>query len=158
MKEETKNKENTPEQEEADQPRSFKIDLPDVEDIPGQEDIYPEGIGAVGSDITIASDDEEGVGLFDAAQAVTDNAFDDTDTDDYLTPAQKDALEQTGNEEDRDLRSAAVNNTDDDGTLLNEKNEEDDLDIPGAGLDDEDENIGEEDEENNDYSLPDDEL
>ena len=37
--------------------------------------------------------------------------------------------------------------------LDQEKNEESDLDIPGAELDDKDEAIGEEDEENNYYSL-----
>lgn len=58
-------------------------------------------------------------------------------------------------EDDRDLRAAEVNSTDDDGTPLNEKNEEGDLDIPGASLDDDDEQVGEEDEENNAYSTPD---
>jgi hypothetical protein len=37
--------------------------------------------------------------------------------------------------------------------LDQEKNEESDLDIPGADLDDKDEVVGEEDEENNYYSL-----
>lgn len=37
----------------------------------------------------------------------------------------------------------------------NRKNEEDDLDIPGSEIDDEQEEIGSEDEENNFYSLSD---
>ena len=134
--------------------RSFTIDLPDVDYIPGQSAAAPAAMGAVGSDITIASGDEEGDGLFDDGEEITDSgdAFDDND--EMLTPVQQEALEQTGTEEDRDLRAAEVDSTDDDGTPLNEKNEEDDLDIPGASLDDEDEQIGEEDEENNEYSTP----
>ena len=60
--------------------------------------------------------------------------------------------------DDENLREAALDSTDEDGTPLNEgsfdKNvSANDLDIPGADLDDDDEKIGEEDEENNDYSL-----
>ncbi|MDE3250002.1 MAG: hypothetical protein KGO82_15165 [Bacteroidota bacterium] len=59
--------------------------------------------------------------------------------------------------EDRD--KLALDETDDDGELLEEESIPDlggeDLDIPGAELDDENEDIGEEDEENNSYSLPD---
>ena len=60
--------------------------------------------------------------------------------------------------DDENLREAALDNTDDDGTPLNEGSfkmniSASDLDIPGENLDDADENIGEEDEENNDYSL-----
>lgn len=39
------------------------------------------------------------------------------------------------------------------GSIPDEFNEEDDLDVPGSELDDEEEKIGEEDEENNYYSL-----
>ena len=56
-----------------------------------------------------------------------------------------------------ELREAVLDNTDDDGTPLNEESFKtnitaSDLDIPGQNLDDENEFIGEEDEENNDYS------
>jgi len=56
------------------------------------------------------------------------------------------------------LQRASLDNVDDDGDLLNEEsNFEDmtgeDLDVPGSGDDDADEAIGEEDEENNYYSL-----
>ena len=59
---------------------------------------------------------------------------------------------------DENLREAALDNSDDDGEVLNEESFQDnisasDLDIPGDELDDAEENIGEEDEENNDYSL-----
>ena len=55
------------------------------------------------------------------------------------------------------LKNAELDNMDEDGELLNEESSADDisggdLDIPGASDDDEDELIGEEDEENNDYS------
>lgn len=148
-------KDNNSASKQENEERNFTIDLPDVDDIPGQSADAPEGLGAVGSDITIASDDEEGIGLFDDEEEITDEENASGDNDETLTPAQREALEQTGTEEDRDLRAAEVNSTDDDGTPLNEKNEEDDLDIPGASLDDDDEQIGEEDEENNEYSTPD---
>lgn len=137
--------------------RNFTIDLPDIEDIPGQEAIYPEGLGAVGSDVTIASDDEEGIGLFDAAEDITDEGLNGRASGDGLTPVQQEALEQTGSQEDHDLQAAEVNDTDEEGAPLNEKNEVNDLDVQGADLDDDMEYAGEEDEENNDYSLPDDE-
>jgi len=48
-----------------------------------------------------------------------------------------------------------LDNTDLDGDLLNEKDDVsgEDLDVPGASDDDDNEAIGEEDEENNSYSL-----
>lgn len=62
--------------------------------------------------------------------------------------------------DDQRLRRAALDNTDEDGTPLNEGSfnkdiSPDDLDVPGAAQDDADEAIGEEDEENNEYSLDD---
>ena len=58
------------------------------------------------------------------------------------------------------LTHAALDNTDNDGELLNEKTSADDfsgddLDVPGAETDDNDEAIGREDEENNQYSQAD---
>jgi hypothetical protein len=46
------------------QPDEATLDLPDVEDIPGQEHIQPPALGEF-ADTTISSDDEEGVGLFE---------------------------------------------------------------------------------------------
>ena len=62
--------------------------------------------------------------------------------------------------DDRILKKAELDNTDEEGEPLNEKNSADDisgndLDIPGTEDDDEDEMIGEEDEENNGYSEAD---
>lgn len=65
------------------------------------------------------------------------------------------ALEQ----EDRNIVATNLDDTDEDGTPLNEnadiKDMGADLDVPGAELDDVDEAVGEEDEENNYYSLGD---
>lgn len=55
-----------PRDQERLQPEEVILDLPDVSDIPGQEFIHPPALGEL-ADTTIASDDEEGVGLFDDA-------------------------------------------------------------------------------------------
>lgn len=84
---------------------------------------------------------------------------DETDEDADVTAEEKELLqsssESMGTEDDKALKRSLPDNTDDDGELLNEQNDEsgDDLDIPGAELDDEDEATGNEDEENNAYSL-----
>jgi hypothetical protein len=62
--------------------------------------------------------------------------------------------------DDLDLTRAELDDTDEDGELLNEESSADDisgadLDIPGSEDDDADELIGEEDEENNGYSEAD---
>lgn len=46
------------------QPEETVIDIPDVEDIPGQEFIHPPKMESF-SDTTISSADEEGEGIFD---------------------------------------------------------------------------------------------
>jgi hypothetical protein len=56
------------------------------------------------------------------------------------------------------LKRSALDMTDDDGELINESSDDltgEDLDIPGAELDDEAEQTGGEDEENNGYSSAD---
>ena len=62
-----------------------------------------------------------------------------------------------GEGDDELLKAAELDNTDDDGELLNEGTDlsGEDLDIPGSDFDDYDELIGEEDEENNSYSEED---
>ena len=45
-------------------PETVTLDLPDVSDIPGQENITVPPLGAL-ADTTISSDDEEGVGILD---------------------------------------------------------------------------------------------
>lgn len=79
-----------------------------------------------------------------------------------ITPTELELLDEAGLDE-KELatkKEASIDNTDDDGDLLNESATGDDfdeseLDIPGADLDDDDEALGEEDEENNGYSEAD---
>jgi len=77
------------------------------------------------------------------------------DTTSNILPGQIDPI---GGDDD-DLDRAQLDDTDDDGTPLNEKSSASDqsgrdLDVPGAEDDDDNEDLGEEDEENNEYSLP----
>lgn len=60
-------------------------------------------------------------------------------------------------QDDVNEEESQLDDSDEDGVLLNEGTDYsgDDLDIPGADLDDADELIGEEDEENNSYSESD---
>ena len=89
-----------------------------------------------------------------------------TEADDTLiTPAEKAMLDEILrkdplSEDEIELDNAKLDNTDEDGDLLNEKSSADDgsgndLDIPGSEDDDADEAIGEEDEENNGYGKAD---
>lgn len=159
------------------QPDEATLDLPEVKDIPGQENIHPPNLREM-ADTTIASDDEEGVGIFDTDEerlergntaAEDDPAYRGADVDassdadekstgtpeDAITQEEIDALDQTGSVDEENQRRARPDNTDTEGDPLNEniENSGKDLDIPGEELDDEDEEKGEEDEENNSYSL-----
>ncbi len=105
----------------------------------------------------LSSADEEGDEIFDDD---LDEEVEDS-SDSNVSTAEKEDLAISANDmpgDDENLREAALDNTDEDGTPLNEgsfKNDisGSDLDVPGADLDDDEESIGEEDEENNDYSL-----
>ncbi len=134
-------------------PEPAKLDLPDVKDIPGQENIKPAPMGDLADD-TITSSDEEGDAIFNE------------DNDEYpnsnVSKEEIDDLEKSADdfptEDNINLRKAALDNTDDDDTPLNESSFKNNitgtgLDVPGAEDDDENEEIGEEDEENNEYSL-----
>ncbi len=87
-----------------------------------------------------------------------------TEIEDMSTDIQPEELEaiDNANEEssDRNLRMAKLEDRDEDGDLLNEASSATDqsgrdLDVPGAEADDDNEDIGEEDEENNEYSFSD---
>jgi hypothetical protein len=70
------------------------------------------------------------------------------------------SIENSLTQDNLELKHSSVDTTDDDGELLNENSAAfdvsgSDLDVPGAEDDDMNEEIGEEDEENNSYSLPD---
>jgi len=139
----------------------ISMDMPEVKDIPGQENIKPPQFREM-QDVTISSADEEGDGILDELNSdeepVTGNGSSDvTNTEKRLL---KKSTGHLPTEESEDFNKMALDDRDNDGELLNEKNirqdrSGEDLDIPGAELDDEDENIGDEDEENNIYSQRD---
>lgn len=135
------------------------IELPELKDIPGQEHIHVPPAGEL-ADVTASPDDEEGKSILD----------DDTDEDILLEQEDADELndkEGTSDfpddtypvdEDDRNIKKMALEDKDDEGEKLNEDSDDltgEDLDVPGSEEDDLDEEIGEEDEENNSYSLPD---
>lgn len=137
---------------------SFTIDLPDVTDIPGQENIKPMSLGEL-ADTTISSADEEGEGLFGEEDDETGSAGRSPAN---VTKEERQMLKKTEEnmltEDDINLSKATLDSRDLEGDKLNEKSfgedvTGDDLDVPGASDDDTDESIGEEDEENNNYSL-----
>ena len=146
--------------EERMQPEEVVLDLPDVTDIPGQENILPPQMESF-ADTTISSDDEEGVGLFD-----DDDEEEDADivmgTDADVTEEEKMTLERADEDmplgDDTRLRASALDSEDFEGEPLNEASMANDvsggdLDTSGVDGDDPMEAIGEEDEENNTYSL-----
>ena len=129
------------------------IDLPDVKDIPGQEFIHPPNLGEY-NDTTTSSADEEGDEIW-AEEETTDN-------NSIVTNIEKKLLDDSANDgsakDEQQLRRAELDDTDDEGEPLNEKTlanaiSGSDLDTSGVDEDDMDEEVGEEDEENNPYSL-----
>lgn len=102
-----------------------KIDLPEVKDIPGQEQ---------GTDADVTAEERRALENADNLDA--------------------------NSRDDEALIESRLDDVDDDGDPLNEESFGDDLsgedlDVPGAEDDDLDEEIGEEDEENNPYSIDD---
>jgi hypothetical protein len=158
------------------QSETATINLPDVKDIPGQEHVHVPPFGEL-ADTTISSADEEGENVFgdrneeiagkiSPATMSGENAGDEMETPmeepGNVTDEEREALKRADQDmptdDDLGLRRAALDSEDMDGDPLNEgsfKNDisGDDLDVPGAEDDDENESIGEEDEENNPYSL-----
>jgi len=183
------------------QPEDVTLDMPEVKDIPGQENIKVPDLREM-ADTTISSADEEGIGVFedengdDASserigpaetineddliirddeleETLDEDEVDDTVNDDIdiindtvsedadVTAEEKEALERTDNmntQDNENLYRAELDDTDLDGEKLNEDSDNvsgKDLDVPGEEDDDANEEIGEEDEENNEYSLGD---
>ena len=139
------------------EPEATTIDLPDISDIPGQENVSPAPMGEM-ADNTISSADEEGDSIF--GDDIDEDIEESSDSN--VTRQEKEDLRSTANdmptEDDENLRRAALDNTDNDGDPLNEGSFKSNitatgLDVPGADNDDADEEIGDEDEENNEYSL-----
>ncbi|MEO5684750.1 MAG: hypothetical protein ABIQ88_19065 [Chitinophagaceae bacterium] len=142
------------------QPETIVIDMPEVKDIPGQENIIPPKFREM-QDVTISSADEEGEGILDDLNSDEEETIDD-EAD--VTPLEKKLLKKSAGhqptDETADLDKLALDDRDNDGALLNEKGirqdrSGEDLDIPGSEADDDNEDIGEEDEENNIYSQRD---
>ena len=133
------------------------LDLPDVNDIPGQEHIKVPPLGEL-ADTTISSADEEGEGVLDNPDEIDEesNAFNANVTKDERKSL-RDAAEKINTEDESALKQATLDQRDEDGDKLNEASglSGNDLDVPGSEDDDTNEEIGEEDEENNSYSQSD---
>lgn len=147
------------------QPEEVILDLPDVNEIPGQEHIHVPRMKEM-QDVTIASDDEEGVGIFgddEDGEDDFDEPLESTGGDGDVSRMEQGLLEKSadasGSDEDDEIMAiSGLDDTDEDGDLLNEGSFDtdasgSDLDTSGTDEDDDLENIGEEDEENNLYSL-----
>jgi hypothetical protein len=134
------------------QPDEAILDLPEVKDIPGQEHIQVPRMEAF-VDTTISSDDEEGAGIWDEDE--TGYSQDSNVSKEEKQALQDAAQKIPGATDEENLEMAQLDQRDDDGELLNERTDISgrDLDVPGSGEDDANEEIGEEDEENNTYSL-----
>lgn len=137
------------------QPDETTIDLPDVSDIPGQENVPvppPHSLG----DETIASADEEGDYIFDDRTHYTQSG-NKTDVDAQDRTALRKADEMLSDDEAR-LHRAALDSQDAEGEKLNESGLNydrtgEDLDIPGEQHATTSEALGQNDEENSHYSL-----
>ena len=93
---------------------------------------------------------------------IPNNQSGNTEKESDITPLEAQMLDRAGAEsqDEENLSRSELDDTDDDGELLDETSSGtdfsgDDLDIPGAELDDLNEEIGEEDEENNAWSEAD---
>ena len=156
----------SPRDEEKLRNEESTIDMPEVKDIPGQEHVRVPYLGEM-ADTTISSADEEGEGLLDELDQKEEEDDDDElikmGTEADVTSEDIEMLRSgdtyyPSKDEDK-LVEASMDNVDFDGEPLNEKGfgitmrTGSDLDVPGAEQDDELEKEGEEDEENNEYSL-----
>ena len=136
------------------EPDEATLDLPEVKDIPGQEHVRPLPAGEM-ADTTISSADEEASALLDTDEDILiDKAADVSNTERELLQRSSESI---ATKDDEQLNMADLDNTDEEGTMLNENSDRSgsDLDVPGSEEDDANEEIGEGDEENNSYSLPD---
>lgn len=154
----------SPQDAEKLSPEEILINLPEVKDIPGQENIQPPKIKEM-ADGTPSSDGEEGAGLVDKLNKPDDEdelIITGTDTD--ISPEEVEMLERMDGFEatadNQNLVDATLDSVDSDGVELNVDSFDEDLsgkDLDMAATEDDDtmEDIGEEDEENNVYSEDD---
>lgn len=129
------------------------LDLPEVKDIPGQEHVRPMPPGEM-ADTTLSSADEEAEDLLDTDEdKVMMHATPNVSREEKELLAE--SSQSMGSDDDLKLKQARVDTRDEDGTPLNERVTQSggDLDVPGSEEDDANESLGEEDEENNPYSL-----
>jgi hypothetical protein len=150
----------SPEDEEKMKTETVIIDLPDVSDIPGQENIVVPVMGEM-ADTTISSDDEEGLGLFDDDEGDEDTDLvmgNDADVTETEKTMLKRADEDMPDEDDPLLRVAELDSTDNEGEALNEGSLA--TDVGGGDLDTatnqedlDNDALGQGDEENASYSL-----
>lgn len=118
------------------------IELPDVEDIPGQEHIKVPHFKEF-ADETIASDGEEGNGLFN--DDLEDEESNVTDVE--RTLLRKSATQTLNDEEENDVKGMALDSKDNEGAVLNEGNLKtdrfgEDLDLPESEEVDEEDYTG----------------
>lgn len=117
-------------------PETTIIDMPEVNDIPGQENVdpLPPGTARVS---TPASDDEEGYGVLDELNGGSeDDEILITNERNNVSREERQDLYNSanvtpGDEDEENLRRARVNSVDDDGTPLEEKSNQ----ISGKDLD-----------------------
>jgi hypothetical protein len=141
------------------------IDMPEVSDIPGQEHVRPPRLGEM-ADETVSSADEEGDDILGPLDGRYEGEIRMGGRSNVSAEERADLASASRGDDDGEdettLRTGLLDSTDDDGTPLNEKSfgegrnddvSADDLDVPGANEDDRDEVPGEEDEENEDYSI-----
>lgn len=136
------------------------VEIPDVSDIPGQENIVNPGVAGAMRDTTIASDDEEGIrdgkDIFeedDDTKIVMGTEADVTDEDLALLGNADQDMDMN---EDELIRKEGLDDTDLDGDPLNEAavgedSTGEDLDMPDEENEDEKNYV--DDEENDYYSL-----
>ncbi len=113
------------------------LDLPDVKDIPGQENIKVPKFGEM-ADTTTSSSDEEGDELFN--DEFGDESADESGASSDITATERKLLrnsarQTSGDESESDVRRASLDRTDGDGDPLNEADLTtdrfgEDLDIP----------------------------
>lgn len=115
-------------------PENESIVLPEVQDIPGQEHILPPRLGEM-ADTTASSADEEGEEILNTPKEDDLGIVMGTEAD--VTPEERAALANIDqlrlNSEEDALVTNSLDNTDEDGTPLNEKSSPlsgEDLDVP----------------------------
>jgi hypothetical protein len=135
------------------------IDMPEVRDIPGQEHVRPPRLGEM-ADSTASSADEEGDDVLGPLDPGRDGDI-RMDRSSNVSAAERadlaSAAQDDSGEDEETLRTGLLDSTDEDGAPLNEKSfgegrnddlSADDLDVPRA-----DDEPVDEDEENEDYSI-----